>query len=83
MPFYTYILYSERSDRYYVGSCESMEMRFLQHNSGRNHSTKAGAPWQLKHTEEHLTRSAAVKRETEIKKKKSRKYIQWLISSAG
>ncbi|WP_394342104.1 GIY-YIG nuclease family protein [Pontibacter virosus] len=42
MAYYTYILYSEKVDRYYVGSCQDMETRLVQHNSGRNTSTKAG-----------------------------------------
>jgi putative endonuclease len=37
----------------------------------------------MKYTERFETRTEAVKRESEIKKKKSRKYIEWLISSAG
>ncbi|MFD2514550.1 GIY-YIG nuclease family protein [Pontibacter locisalis] len=82
MPYYTYILYSEKTDRYYIGSCESIETRLIQHNSGRNKSTKSGAPWQLKHLDTFTTRIEAVKRENEIKKKKSRKYIEYLISSA-
>mgnify|MGYP005749524153 FL=1 len=40
-------------------------------------------PWEVKYKEEHSTRSEAVKREVEIKKKKSKKYIEQLISSAG
>jgi putative endonuclease len=39
--------------------------------------------WVLKYSEVYQTRSEAVKRETEIKKKKSRKYIEMIISSAG
>lgn len=83
MPFYTYILYSEETDRYYIGSCQDMEVRLEQHNTGRNKSTKAGIPWVLKYTETFGTRSASTQRETQIKNKKSRKYIEWLISSAG
>ncbi|MBF9252044.1 GIY-YIG nuclease family protein [Pontibacter sp. 172403-2] len=83
MGYYTYILYSEKLDRYYIGSCEDMEVRIMQHNSGRNKSTKGGIPWQIKHTETFETRLTAISREIGIKKKKSRKYIEWLISSAG
>ncbi|WP_161890244.1 GIY-YIG nuclease family protein [Pontibacter russatus] len=83
MPFYTYILYSEKLDRYYIGSCQDMEVRLEQHNAGRNKSTKAGVPWVLKHTETFEARSTATQRETQIKNKKSRKYIEWLINSAG
>ena len=69
-------------DKYYTGSCEDIFIRLERHNSGRNISTKAGTPWILKYTEEFATRSEAVTRELEIKKKKSRKYIEWLITSS-
>ncbi len=38
--------------------------------------------WEVLYTERFETRSDAYTREMEIKKKKSREYIQWLISSA-
>ena len=81
MPFITYIIYSEKIDRYYVGSCEDIVVRLQRHNQGRNRSTKAGVPWKLKYTEKYNTRAEAVSREMEIKRKKSRIYIDWLISS--
>ena len=84
MSFYVYILYSVRLNKYYIGSCEDVSIRLdEQHNAGRVISTKSGMPWILKYTEIFETRSAAVKREMEIKKKKSRKYLEWLISSFG
>jgi putative endonuclease len=42
-------------------------------------STKAYAPWNLVYSETFSSRTEAVHRETEIKKKKSRKYIEYLI----
>ena len=83
MPFYCYILYSDKTDKYYVGQTEDIQNRLTQHNSGRNKSTKSGLPWVVKYTEEFLTKAEAAKREIEIKNKKSRKYIEWLISLAG
>jgi putative endonuclease len=83
MAYYTYILYSDKTDRYYVGSCHDMGIRLAQHNAGRNTSTKAGAPWQLRYSETYPTSQLARKREAEIKRKKSRRYNEQLISSAG
>ncbi len=83
MSYATYILYSAKLDKYYTGSCEDINVRITQHNTGRNTSTKAGVPWEIKYIEEYNTRSEAQSRELEIKKKKSRKYIEWLISSVG
>ena len=84
MPYFTYILFSQKLNKYYIGSCEHVEIRLnQQHNAGRNISTKAGIPWEVKYTETFATRAEAMKRETEIKNKKSRKYIEWLISALG
>ncbi len=83
MTYYFYILYSEKTDRYYVGSCQDLKDRLSRHNAGYSKSTKAGAPWVLKYTETFDMRSAATNREAEIKKKKSRKYIEQLISSVA
>lgn len=83
MPFITYILFSPSLNRYYTGSCEHIALRLEQHNTGRNTSTKAGVPWKIVYIETFTTRAEAQSREIQIKRKKSRKYIEWLISSAG
>ena len=54
-----------------------------EHNSEKGNYTSKGVPWELVYNEIFPTRSEAMYRENEIKKKKSRKYIEWLISSAG
>ena len=83
MPvFYVYILHSESRDKYYVGSCDELATRLTDHNSGRSTYTRTGKPWQLKYHEVYDSRSVARRRELEIKKKKSRKYIEYLIESA-
>ncbi|WP_026947924.1 GIY-YIG nuclease family protein [Algoriphagus marincola] len=82
--YFVYILYSSKTDKYYIGSTDNPEARLRHHNSASTPSTKAGAPlWEIKYLEKYSDRSSALKRELEIKKKKSRKYIDWLISSAG
>jgi putative endonuclease len=77
---YIYIIYSEMKDRYYVGQCENIPKRIAEHIIRKN---LGGTDWILKYSEEYETRGLAMKREYEIKKKKSRKYVEWLISSAG
>ncbi len=81
MPFIVYILHSESKDKYYIGSCADISIRLTQHNTGRNSSTKFGIPWRLVYIEDVNSLQQARKRELEIKKKKSRRYIEWLISS--
>jgi putative endonuclease len=75
-----YIIKSEVDESFYTGQCEDLSERVQHHNSGYSKSTKAKMPWQLVYYESYNTRSGAVKREVEIKKKKSRKYIEELIS---
>ncbi|MBD3638618.1 MAG: GIY-YIG nuclease family protein [Crocinitomicaceae bacterium] len=77
--FFTYILHSEKIDRYYIGHSQNIANRLIKHNNGKVKSTKAGAPWKCVYFESFETRSEAFNREMEIKKKKSKRYITNLI----
>ena len=81
MAFVVYIIYSSTLGQYYVGQSENIEERLFRHNNSGSKSTKKANDWELVYTEIYQTASEAVKRELAIKKKKSRKYIEWLISS--
>jgi len=77
--FAVYILYSEKLDKYYVGYTSSIATRLLKHNYGSTPSTKPGIPWELVYKEFYSTKTEAIKREKAIKRKKSRKYLEYLI----
>ena len=77
MACWLYILECHATCRYYVGSAENIDHRLSEHNSGRVDSTRAFGPWQVIYKEEHTNRSAATKREREIKSKKSRRWIEY------
>ncbi|RMH60821.1 MAG: GIY-YIG nuclease family protein [Calditrichaeota bacterium] len=77
--WFVYILYSDSIDRYYIGSTENLDWRLERHNAGWGKYTKRGIPWRIVYTESHENKTAAQKRERQIKKKKSRKYIEFLI----
>ena len=83
MTYFVYIIYSASRDSYYVGSCDHMDKRLNDHNKGRSKSTQVGRPWELKYYETYVTRSEARKRESEVKRKKSRKYREWLVPACG
>ena len=86
MPYYTYILYSESKDRFYIGSCEDVLIRLKRHNEGATPSTKPYRPWKIVWTEQYESKADALKMELYIKRMKSRKFIEELIgkgSSAG
>jgi putative endonuclease len=80
MLFYAYILYSPIKDKFYIGHTEDVQNRLLQHNTRNNLGTN---DWTVVYTETYDNRSDAMKREKEIKNKKSRKYIEWLIQEKG
>jgi putative endonuclease len=67
-------------DSYYIGSCEDLDKRMNDHLNSKSKFTKKAKDWELKYFETFNTRSEAMKREYEIKRKKSRKYIVYLIS---
>jgi len=76
--YYVYILYSVAFDRYYVGQCEDVALRLKRHNGRAVPSTKAYAPWNLVYSETFSSRTEAVYRETEIKKKEKQKVYRIL-----
>ena len=79
MPFYVYIIQSQKDGTYYVGSTQNIEERLERHNEGRSKYTKAKRPWDLLYLEKHPDRSTAAKREIQIKERKSRGFIETLI----
>ncbi|MDY0255099.1 MAG: GIY-YIG nuclease family protein [Tenuifilaceae bacterium] len=80
MCYFTYILESELNGRYYVGSCEDVAARLKRHNEGATPSTKPYRPWRVVWTQQLDSRAEALKREREIKRMKSRLYIERLIA---
>ena len=83
MDFTVYIIYSEKLDKYYVGYTEDVNVRLTQHNDGLSTFTSKSKDWRLVYQERFATRQEAQARERAIKGKKSRKYIEWLISQVG
>jgi putative endonuclease len=83
MPAFVYIIYSQQLNKFYVGYSVDLIKRLAQHNAGMSVFTAKASDWVLKYSESFPDRDSAIKREKEIKSKKSRKYIEWLISSAG
>lgn len=45
--FFTYIIYSPRLDRYYVGSTNNLQRRLDDLNRGKDEYTRKGSPWDL------------------------------------
>ena len=88
MIFFLYILYSQNVDRFYVGHTgEPLLERLRKHYSAHKGFTARAKDWTIVYHEEYASKNEAYHREMEIKKKKSRTYIEELIrsyrSSAG
>ena len=82
MSYFIYILYSETSDKYYVGHTgDLLDERIRKHNANHKGFTGRSNDWELVYKETSPDKIAGLKREMEIKSWKSRKRIQSLISS--
>ena len=76
-----YILFSALADKYYVGhTTEPIEERLRKHNSNHKGFTGKFADWIVAYTEMHPSKLDAYRREVQVKKWKSRKKIEMLIS---
>ncbi len=79
MPF-TYILFSAKLNKYYVGACSNLERRLFEHNIGHSKFTKLGMPWIVVWKKEFESLLEAKSLKQKVKKQKSRKYIEALIA---
>jgi putative endonuclease len=76
-----YILESQRSGRFYIGSAKDAETRLAEHQRGQTPSTRGRGPWTLVYREEFGTIAEARRRELQLKSWKSHRSIQTLIDS--
>ncbi len=83
MPSHCYILFSEKLNKYYVGSTSDIVRRLGEHNRGKEKFTSTGIPWKLIYKESFEELKQARQRELYIKKMKSRKFIETLVGSVG
>ncbi len=78
---YVYILYSEQTDKYYIGQTEDLDRRLIEHNTHayKDSFTKIAFDWKLKMKLTCQSKRQAIKIETHIKKNRSRKYVEDFI----
>ncbi|MDX1627197.1 MAG: GIY-YIG nuclease family protein [Fulvivirga sp.] len=80
-PHYVYIIFSPSRNRYYVGCSQDIYQRIEDHNNSRSNYTRKTNDWVLKWQKPFSSKEEALSEERRIKKKKSRKYIEYLINS--
>src|SRR3989338_3013321 len=74
--WYVYVLQSEKTGGWYIGSTKNMQKRILSQNSGKNRSTKSKAPWGLIYCEIGLNKNDARAREKYLKSGQGRRYLK-------
>ena len=79
--FWVYIIKSIKNGRYYVGQTNNIKRRIIDHNRGKDHSSKIGMPWVLQISKLVTTRKDAMRLEKSLKKLKSRERIEQFIHS--
>jgi putative endonuclease len=77
-----YILQSETTQRFYVGSTDNLLRRSEEHGRGHTPSTRGRGPWMLVYQEQFDFLADARRRELEIKRWKSAKLVKVLVSSS-
>jgi len=76
VKYYTYVLRSIKTGRYYIGQTGNLSERIKWHNDGLQKSTKGGNPWELVYCEEYDSRRLAMKRERFLKSGPGRKVLK-------
>lgn len=78
--YYTYVLYSPRHDKIYVGYTSNLQGRLDSHNIfSQKGWTINFRPWDLLYSEQYPTKQEAMKREKELKSAKGREFIWQLV----
>ncbi|MBN8707265.1 MAG: GIY-YIG nuclease family protein [Bacteroidetes bacterium] len=78
--FYTYVLKSVKTGKFYIGYSSDIAKRIEKHNNGKSRSTKSGIPWSLYYFESYETKTEAIRRELEMKSWKSHKKLEQLLN---
>jgi putative endonuclease len=73
--FTVYVLYSPTFNQIYIGYTSDLDNRFLSHNelASKGHTIKY-RPWIIAYTEDHASKSDALKRENQLKSSQGRKF---------
>ena len=74
--FYTYVLYSEKFDKIYIGYSSDLQNRIIAHNHPKNKGwTNKFKPWKLVYYETFESKKEALIREKQLKSAKGRAFI--------
>jgi putative endonuclease len=83
MPYWVYVLRSEKTNRRYIGQTDNLDARLLRHNCGMVFSTAPYTPWWLIYSEECISRSEAIQRERWLKSGQGREFLDKVEAQLG
>ena len=87
MNFWTYILHSQSTGRYYCGHTDDLNRRISQHNNPEYTSTRTTkilkGPWAIVWSRECPSRGDAMKLERSIKKRGIGRYLQAQLAESA
>ena len=74
--FTTYVIYSAKYNKIYIGYTSNLDSRLRSHNflSTKGYTIRF-RPWELVYTEQFETKFEAMKRENELKTSRGRNFI--------
>ncbi|MBU4369333.1 GIY-YIG nuclease family protein [Patescibacteria group bacterium] len=74
--WYTYIIQSEKDNKWYTGCSANLRKRFKEHNENKITSTKGRGPFKLIYYEACLNKNDAFAREKYLKSGMGKKYLK-------
>ncbi|MCA9390483.1 GIY-YIG nuclease family protein [candidate division WWE3 bacterium] len=79
MFYYTYVLYSLKDDKLYIGFTSNLKRRLAEHTQGKNISTAKRLPVKLIYFEGHLSKGDAMRRERYYKTTKGKVTLKQIV----
>lgn len=76
LMYYTYVIQSQKTKRWYTGSTGDLRKRLNQHNKRKSTWTKDGVPWKLIYYEACLNEEDARSREKYLKSGMGKRYLK-------
>lgn len=78
--YYTYILFSEKLNKFYIGSTSDLRTRLKDHNDGKSVFTSQGKPWKLVYYEAFCEKQDALNEEKFLKTGQGREKRKYLLN---
>lgn len=78
MEFFVYVIKSQSRNYIYVGITNSFDRRLNEHNTGRNKTTRAYAPFKMLLVESYDSRQEARDREKYLKSGSGKEWLKKL-----